>query len=78
MKSKKYNIKELMKNTDFEAQRNDETLKNFQEKEFVGREYFNFSIEKMEEAMKGKPQQMPRFDSIEQLDEWLERGCENE
>lgn len=36
-------------------------------------EYFNFSIEKMEESMKGDPETMPEINSVEELDEWLIR-----
>lgn len=36
--TKKYNIKDLMENTDFEAHREDRTLREWQEKPLIGKE----------------------------------------
>lgn len=36
-------------------------------------DYFNYDIERMEEAMREAGETMPKIDSIEELDEWLDR-----
>lgn len=40
---------------------------------FESMEYFNFSIEKLEKAMRQKGETMPEINSLEELDEWLNR-----
>lgn len=77
---KKYNIEDLVKNTDFEAQRRDTEIKDWGNKTIIGREnpeYFNFSIEQLEKAMSEKSETMPKIETIEELDAWLERGEDN-
>lgn len=73
---KKYNIKYLVKNTYFEVQRKDKELQDFQNKEMVEREYFNFDIERMKKAMECEGVMIPNFDNVEELSEWLNREGE--
>jgi hypothetical protein len=136
---KKYNIKDLMKNTDFEAQREDETLFKWQgteepkfsesplPKEYIewlskqkgvdnrgvkGKGFFDddeleflenqkrdkpcenlkskfftekdsndyayFDLDRMKEAMNQKGRLLPKFDTVEELREWLNSDCEDE
>lgn len=66
-----YSIKALIEGTDFEEQRNDPELKEWNNKPVMGDEPFNFDLEEMDKALASPSEKLPRIKSLEDLEEWL-------